>query len=126
MTQPHVEPPQIHIIKENQYCKSDNDSLKLKLCRYPTSHTLGLFQFKTSMFGNGKPEEFLLIVCNFNITLSASQTLEVGAKYQYLHTLVRREALCQLILLSADVERAEKLNFDSIIRYLAQYFPLYI
>ena len=107
MTQTHVEPQQIHIIKENHDCKSDNDSLKLKLFRYPTLHTLGLFQFKTSMFGNGKPEEFLFIVCNFNITLSASGTLEAGTKYQYLRTLVRREALCQFIFLSADVERAE-------------------
>ena len=58
MTQPHVEPPQIHIIKENQDCKSGNDSLKLKLCRYPTLRTSDLYEFKISLFDNGDPEEF--------------------------------------------------------------------
>ena len=57
-----------------------------------------------SLFLNGYPEEFLLFVCNFNMTLAASGTLEAGVKVQYLHTLVRGEVLHQFYLLSADVE----------------------
>ena len=50
--------------------------------------TLDLYEFKMSLFENGKPEEFLLFVCNFNMTLAASGTLEAGAKYQYLRNIV--------------------------------------
>ena len=81
-----------------------------------------LYEFKMCLFNNGKPEEFLLFVRNFNMTLVASGTLEAGAKYQYLSTLIRGEALRQFDSLSADVEIAETLNVDYIIKGLAQYF----
>ena len=55
------------------------------------------------LFDHGDPEEFLLFVCNFNMTLVATGTLEMGAKIQYLRTLVRGEVLRQFDLLSADV-----------------------
>ena len=47
----------------------------------------------------------------------------MGAKYKYLRTLVRGEALRQFDLLSSEIEITETLNIDSIIRCLAQYFP---
>ena len=75
-----------------------------------------------SLFDNVKPEEFLLFVCNFNMTLTVSGTLEAGAKYQYPCTLFRREALCQFESLTYDVEITETLNVDYITRVLAQYF----
>ena len=56
------------------------------------------------------------------MTLAAAGTLEAGAEYQYLHTIVCREALRQFDLLSADVEITKTLNVDYIIRGLAQYF----
>ena len=56
-----------------------------------------------SLFENGEPEEFLLSVRNFNMTLAVSETLEMGAKIQYLRTLVRGEFLRQFESLSADV-----------------------
>ena len=68
-------------------------------------------------------KNFLFFVRNFNTTLAASETLEAGAKFQHLRTLVRREALRQFDLLCADLERTENLNVDYIIRGLAQYFP---
>ena len=52
----------------------------------------------------------MLFVSNFNITLAASWMLEVGAKYQYLCTLVRGEALRQFDSFSDDVESAETLK----------------
>ena len=57
-----------------------------------------------SLFDNGKLEEFLLFVCNFNMNLAESGMLEVDTEFQYLCTLVRGEALCQFELLSSDVE----------------------
>ena len=61
------------------------------------------YDFKMSLFNNGDPEEFLLFVRNFNITLAASGTLEIGAKIQYIRTIVRGEALRQFESLSADI-----------------------
>ena len=122
ITQPQVEHPLIPLIKDNHGGKSDKYFVKLKLHRYPTSSMLDLYQFKMSLFDNGKPEGFLLFVRNFNMTLAASGALEAGAKYQYLCTLVSGEALHQFDLLSADVESAETLNVDYIIRGLSQYF----
>ena len=64
----------------------------------------------------------MLFICNFNMTLTASGTLEAGAKLQYVRTLVRREVLRWFDLLSADVESTETLDVDYIIWGLAQYF----
>ena len=123
MTHPHIDPPPIPITKETHDGKSDKYFVKLKLSRYPTSSTSDLYDFKMSLFGSGNPEEFLLFVHNFNMTLAASGTLEAGVKYQYLHTIVCGEALRQLDLLSADLEGTQTLNVDYIIKGLAQYFP---
>ena len=88
------------------------------------SHTLDLYEFKMSLFYNVKLEEFLLFFHNFNVTPVASGTLEAGAKYQYLCTLVHGEALYQFDSLSADVEGTETLNVDYIIRGYSVTFPL--
>ena len=68
------------------------------------------------LFDNGNREEILLLVCNFNMTLTASGTLESSTEYQYLHTLVRGEALHQFDSLCADVEGTETLKVDYIIK----------
>ena len=122
MTQPHAEPLTIPLIKENHDRKSNKYSVKLKLRKDPISPTSDLYEFKMSLFENGEPEEFFLFVRNFNMTLAVSGTLELGAKYQYLHTLVRGEVLCQFDFFSSDVEGMETVNVDYIIRVLAQYF----
>ena len=54
-----------------------------------------LYEFKIDLFDNGELEELLLLVRNFNMTLAASGTLEMGAKAQYICTIVRGEALRQ-------------------------------
>ena len=56
------------------------------------------------------------------MTLAVSGTLESGAKYQYLCTLVRWELLRQFDSLSSDVEITQTLNIDDIIKGLAQFF----
>ena len=66
-----------------------------------------------SLFDKGEPEFFF--VCNFNMILAASGTLEAGTKYQYLCTLVCEEAASQFDSLSADVEGTENLNVYYII-----------
>ena len=86
--------------------ESQKKIVKLKLRRYPTSPLLDIYELKISLFDNGEPEEFLLFVHNFNMTIRASGLLEAGAKYQCLCNLVRREALRQFDSLSADIESA--------------------
>ena len=82
MTPPHVDPSLIPLIKENHNGKSEKYFVKLKLRRDPTSSTSNLYEFKMSLFDNGEPDEFLLLVCNFNTTLAESGMLEAGEKYQ--------------------------------------------
>ena len=56
--QSHLDPPLITLIKENHDGKSDKDSLKPKLRRGHKLYTLDLYEFKISLFENGKPEDF--------------------------------------------------------------------
>ena len=63
-----------------------------------------------------------MFVRNFNMILALLGTLEADAKFQYLCTLFRGEALCQFDSLSSNVESTETLNVDYIIMGLAHYF----
>ena len=119
MTQTHVDPPSINLIKEKHYGKSEKDFVKLKLRRDPNLSSPDLYEFKIYLFDNGKSEEFLLFVRNFNMTLAASGTLEADAKFQYLCNILCGEVLRQFDWLSDDLENTETLNVDYIIRGLA-------
>ena len=46
------------------------------------SDKLYLYESKISLSENGNPEEFLLFVCNFNMTLEALGILETAEKFQ--------------------------------------------
>ena len=71
----HVEPPPILIIKETYNGKSEKDYVKLKLRRDHTSSTMDLYEFNIYLFDQGEPEELLLFISNFNMTLSETGTL---------------------------------------------------
>ena len=77
----HVEPPPILLVKVKYNGKSYKYFIQLKSCRYLTSRTSDLYEFKISLFDNGEPEEFLLFVSNFNMTLAVSGMLEAGTKF---------------------------------------------
>ena len=62
----HVESPLITLIKRKNNEKSDEDCLKIKLRRDPTSKKSDLYEFKMTLFDNGDPEEFLLFIRNFS------------------------------------------------------------
>ena len=62
MTQAHVEPPYIPLIKIKHEDKSDKYFVKIKLHMDPTSAISDLYKFKMSLFDNVDPEEFLLFV----------------------------------------------------------------
>ena len=112
MTQAHVEPPPILLIRESHDGKSDKYFMNLKLRRDPTSSTSDLYDFRMSLFDNGDLEEFFLLFCNFNTTLATSGMMDTGAKIQYLHMLVRGEVLGQFDSLSDNVESSETLNVE--------------
>ena len=117
--QPRLKSPPIPLIKNNHNHKSDKDLVKIKLCRYPTSSSSDLYKFKMDMFDNGEPEEFLLFLQNFNITLAVSGTLATDKNIQYICTLVCVKLLCRFDLLSADVEVAHPINVEASILGLA-------
>ena len=95
MTQVHVEPPPIPLIKGKYDGNSEKYLVKLKLRRDPTSSTSDLYEFSMSLFENGEREEFLLFLCKFNTTLATLGMLETGTKVQYLCTLIFGEVLLQ-------------------------------
>ena len=66
----NLEPPLIPLIKETSTGKSDGDYVKLKLRRDLKYSTLDLYEFIMSLFDHVKPEEFLLFVRNFQMTLA--------------------------------------------------------
>ena len=91
----HVDSPPIPLIKIKHDDKSDKDFVQLKFHRYTMSEGVDLYKHKMALFDNGEPEEFLLFICNFNMNLEASGTLDMSEKFQYLHTLVCGELLRQ-------------------------------
>ena len=90
----HVDPPLIPLTKIKNNENLDKDFFRIKLRSNPRTQRLDLYDlylFKITFFDNRDPEEFLLIIRNFNITLEASGTLLAGAKIQHICTLVRGE-----------------------------------
>ena len=104
--QVHVEPALIPLITSKNDEKSDKDFVKIRLRRDPTSEKLYLYQLKMALFDNGDPEEFLLFILNFNMTIEVQGTLKSGAKIQYILTMLHGEVLRQFYTLSAEVESA--------------------
>ena len=47
--------------------------------RDPTSEKSDLYELKIAFFGNGKPEEFLVFIHNFNMALEVTGMLKAGA-----------------------------------------------
>ena len=84
-----MDPPLIPLIKSKNYEKSDKDCVKFKLLRDTTSQKLDLHELKMALFDNSEPEELLLFIRNFNMTLEASGILVAISKIQHLCTLLR-------------------------------------
>ena len=75
----HMEPPPTPLVKRKNNDKSENDFVKMKLRRDPTSEDLDLYEFKMALFYNGYQEDFLF-AHNFKMTLEASGMLQDAAK----------------------------------------------
>ena len=80
MTQVHVDPTPIPLLKIKYYSKSDTYFVKLKLIRALTSSTSDLSKLKISLFYNVYPEEFFLFVRNSSMTLVTLGNLWAGVK----------------------------------------------
>ena len=68
-----------------------------------------------TLFDKYEPEEFLLFVSNFQMTLEAPGTLAVAVNIQYLCILLCGKALCQLGTLSIEVESTTKEHLKLIL-----------
>ena len=121
----HVEPPPIPLMKETTTGKPDGDYVKLKLRIYPTFSTLDLYGFRMSLFDHGETEEFLSFICNFQMNLAATGTLDTEAQVQYLSKIFLGEVLRQFYLMYYDAENTDtSLNMDDLLKGLAWYFFL--
>ena len=76
-----------------------------------------------ALFKNSGPEDFLLFVCNFNMTRKMLGTLQAGANIQYCCMLVHGEVLRQFYMLSVDVENSTPLTWEDISLGLGTYIP---
>ena len=123
MTQVHVGLPLIPLVKGKYDGKPEKYFIKLKLRRYPTSIMSNLNKFMMSLFDNGETEEFLLFMHNFNINITVSGALDIGAKIKYLCGLVCGEALRHFVLFTDDMESTDLLTVEYIIKGLSLYFP---
>ena len=83
-----------------------------------------LYELKMDLFDNRDTEEFLLFIRNFKMTIEASGMLADGAKIQYICTLVRGKALCQIDTLSDELGSTNSEHLKYIILGLGTYFPL--
>ena len=123
--QVHVDPPTISLIKRMNGEKPNTDSVKIKLRRDPTPGKLDLYEFKMVFFDNIEPQEFLMFIRNFNMTLKASGTLKSSAKIQCLCTLTRGEEVHHFDMLSSELGSATTENLTSVILGLGMYsFPI--
>ena len=121
----HVDPHLIPLTKETLTGKSDEDYVKLKLLRYPTSITSDLYEFRMSLFDHGNPEEFLLFFRKLIMIIASTGMLETYTKVQYLCTPVSEEDFRKFELLYADVENTDtSLTVDYLLKGLAWYPPL--
>ena len=98
-----MKPPLIPLIKRKNDAKLNKNGVKKYCVGILHSEKSDLNHLKIALFNCGEPEEFLLFVRNFQMTLEASGTLAAGANIQYLCTLVRGKALCQLDIFSVEV-----------------------
>ena len=119
-----MDPYHIPLIKSKNDTKAKTDSVKNKLHRYPTSEESDVYEFKMALFDNGYPEEFLLFMRNFKMTLEASGTLAASANLQYLRTILCGEALRQFDNLCVQVGSTTTTHLIWIILGLGMYFFL--
>ena len=87
----------------------------MKLRSDPTSATSDLYEFKLVLSQYVEPAEFLLFICNFNMTHAASGTLGGDAKVPYICTLVHGEALRHFDTMYANMEGTKPITVEAII-----------
>ena len=73
--------------------KKEYDYIKVKLHRNPAPDKYETFKYKSELFENRKPEEFLFFIWYLKKTLEATGTTSASGKIKFLYTFLRREDL---------------------------------
>ena len=81
-----------------------------------------MYAFLMALFDNGYPEELLLFVQNFKMTIDASGTLIANAKLHYLCTQLHVEALHQSYTLCDQVGSTNMSHLNQFILGLGTYY----
>ena len=120
--QAHVNPPHIPLIKSNIDTKFERDYKKTNRRRNPTSKTYSRYEFKTTLFDLGDPEEFILFQCNYQMILKVLGNIAMGEKIQYPHNFIHQQALCVFGTLCGKVDKSNTMHLNQIILILGSYF----
>ena len=113
-----MEPLSTPLIKIMNETKAEMDDVKIKVCRDPTQEKSDMYELKMALFDNGEPEEFLLLVQNFNMTLDTSRTLSSNAKLQYLRNIICGQAVRHFDTLCGQFGNTTTENLNQVILVL--------
>ena len=91
--QARIDPPPIPLPKATTGKKEETNIIKINMCRDPTSATSDNYELKVQTFENGKPEEFLQMMKDFNTVSDGTGTTPAQGKIQFLRKILRREFL---------------------------------
>ena len=78
---------------------------------------------KMALSDNGGPEEFLLSIRKFKMTLKSSVTISANAKLQCLHNLLCGYSLSQFDNFCAQLFTTTMAHLNRVILGLGTYFP---
>ena len=87
-----METPPIPLIKGKIDTKFKKCYVKIKFHSNSTLENSGMNEFIMELFGNGKPEEFMLLK-NYKMMLDASVSLKVESKNKYIRRLMHGKAI---------------------------------
>ena len=112
----------IYFIKSKKDLKGGKDYEDIKLCRNSVSAKLDVYEFKMKLFDNINPEEFLLIVQNFKMTIEVSGTLIANSNIQYLRDIFCGEEPRQFDTSCVQVVITTTAHLNKVILGLGAYF----
>ena len=94
--QARIEPLPIPLIKleVDDYCTTH--IIKVKMRRNPSSAASEKYNVNMNTFNDGQPEEFLSLLINFNTTTDGTGSTTPSCHINYLHTILRGQALREL------------------------------
>ena len=84
-----IEPLPIPLLKAAVRNTEETHIIKIMIRQDPASAISEAFKLKVQTFQNGKPEEFLQMMKDFNTGIDRTGTTSTSGKIQFLRTMLR-------------------------------------